>query len=63
MGADSREGECACLPLLKAWSEQRFELGRSISMPRELCWTVYPKDAASHGLKATEAGAIMSRRG
>jgi len=32
-----------CLPLLKAWSEQRFDLGRSISMPRELCWTVYSK--------------------
>jgi SAM-dependent methyltransferase len=34
-----------CLPLLKAWSEQRFDLGRSITMPRELCWTVYRKDA------------------
>ena len=34
-----------CLPLLKAWSEQRFDLGRSISMPRELCWTVYSKAA------------------
>jgi SAM-dependent methyltransferase len=34
-----------CLPLLKAWSEQRFDLGRSIAMPRELCWTVYRKDA------------------
>jgi SAM-dependent methyltransferase len=34
-----------CLPLLKAWSEQRFDLGRSISMPRELTWTVYCKDA------------------
>jgi SAM-dependent methyltransferase len=52
-----------CLPLLKAWSEQRFDLGRSISMPRELWWTVYSKDAASCGLQPTEAGAIMSRRG
>jgi SAM-dependent methyltransferase len=34
-----------CLPRLKAWSEQRFDLERSISMPRELSWTVYCKDA------------------
>jgi SAM-dependent methyltransferase len=34
-----------CLPRLKAWSEQRFDLEWSISMPRELCWTVYCKDA------------------
>lgn len=34
-----------CLPVLKAWSEQRFDLGRSISMPRELSWTIYRKDA------------------
>lgn len=32
-----------CLPLLQAWSEQRFDLGRSISMPRELRWTVCRK--------------------
>jgi SAM-dependent methyltransferase len=34
-----------CLPLLKAWSEQRFDLAQSISMPSELNWTVYRKDA------------------
>ena len=34
-----------CLPGLRAWSEQRFDLERSISMPRELRWTVYRKDA------------------
>ena len=34
-----------CLPHLKTWSEQRFELERPISMPRELCWTVYRKEA------------------
>jgi SAM-dependent methyltransferase len=33
-----------CLPRLKAWSEQRFDLEQSISMPRELCWAVYRKD-------------------
>ena len=32
-----------CLPRLKAWAEQRFDLERSIPMPRELCWTVYRK--------------------
>jgi SAM-dependent methyltransferase len=34
-----------CLPRLRAWSAQRFDLARSISMPRELCWTVYCKEA------------------
>ena len=34
-----------CLPVLKAWSEQHFDLGRSISMPRDLCWTVYRKSS------------------
>jgi SAM-dependent methyltransferase len=34
-----------CLPRLKAWSEQRFDLERSIPMPREIVWTVYSKDA------------------
>ena len=34
-----------CLPRLKVWSEQHFNLDRSISMPRELCWTVYCKAA------------------
>jgi len=34
-----------CLPRLKAWSEQSFDLKRSISMPRELQWTVYCKEA------------------
>jgi len=34
-----------CLPRLKAWSERRFDLKRSVSMPRELCWTVYCKNA------------------
>jgi hypothetical protein len=34
-----------CLPRLKAWSAQRFDLARSISMPSQLCWTVYRKEA------------------
>jgi len=34
-----------CLPRLKAWAEQTFDLERSISMPRELCWTVHRRDA------------------
>lgn len=36
-----------CLPRLKAWSEQRFDLERSISIPRETCWTVYQMHAAT----------------
>ena len=34
-----------CLPGLKAWSQQQFDLDRPISMPRELSWTIYTKDA------------------
>ena len=34
-----------CLPMLRAWAEQRFDLGRSISMPRELSWTIHRKEA------------------
>lgn len=34
-----------CLPRLQAWSEQHFDLERSIEMPREQCWTIYRKDA------------------
>lgn len=34
-----------CLPRLKDWSEQTFNLERPISMPKELCWTVYRKNA------------------
>lgn len=34
-----------CLPQLKFWSERTFDLERSISMPRELRWTIYRKDA------------------
>jgi SAM-dependent methyltransferase len=59
----TKAGDLPIRLILKAWSEQRFDLGRSISMPREMCWTVYSKDAVSHGLQPTEAGAIMSRRG
>lgn len=34
-----------CLPRLQDWSERTFNLEEPISMPRELRWTVYRKDA------------------
>lgn len=34
-----------CIPVLKNWSERTFDLERSISMPRELHWMIYRKDA------------------
>jgi SAM-dependent methyltransferase len=34
-----------CLPRLKIWAEETFDLERSVSMPRELHWTIYRKDA------------------
>jgi SAM-dependent methyltransferase len=39
-----------CLPRLRRWSEQRFDLERLIPMPREVRWTIYRKrNARSHG--------------
>ena len=35
-----------CLPRLVDWAERTFDLDRSIPTPRELCWTVYRKQAA-----------------
>jgi hypothetical protein len=34
-----------CLPRLAAWSEQTFDLERPVSMPKEIRWTIYRKDA------------------
>jgi hypothetical protein len=34
-----------CLPRLKTWSAERFNLAQSVSMPRDVTWTVYSKDA------------------
>jgi hypothetical protein len=34
-----------CLPRLREWSEQTFDLEKSTPIPRDLCWTVYRKDA------------------
>jgi SAM-dependent methyltransferase len=33
-----------CLPRLRRWAEQRFDLKRPLSMPSEVRWTVYRKD-------------------
>jgi SAM-dependent methyltransferase len=35
-----------CLPRVQRWAEQRFDLERTIPMPRELRWAIYRKDAA-----------------
>lgn len=32
-----------CLPLLRRWCEETFDLERSFPMPRELAWTMYQK--------------------
>ena len=32
-----------CLPMLKTWCEQTFDLGQTFSMPKNLYWTVYQK--------------------
>jgi hypothetical protein len=34
-----------CLPRLKIWAEETFDLERSVSMPKQLNWTIYRKDA------------------
>ena len=34
-----------CLPRLRTWCEQTFDLDRSIAMPKEIRWSVYRKDA------------------
>jgi SAM-dependent methyltransferase len=36
-----RDVQDTCLPKLKAWSAETFDLERSIAMPRELRWVVY----------------------
>ncbi len=33
----------SCLPLLKKWCEDTFDLERSVPIPRELRWTIYRK--------------------
>jgi hypothetical protein len=33
-----------CLPRLKTWSAERFNLAQSVTMPRDVSWTVYCKD-------------------
>jgi SAM-dependent methyltransferase len=36
-----------CLPRLGEWSERTFDLDRSISIPREIGWTVYRKQTST----------------
>jgi hypothetical protein len=33
----------SCLPLLRKWCEDTFDLDQSVSIPRELRWTIYGK--------------------
>lgn len=40
-----KEVQEQCLPRLKSWAERTFDLEHPISIPRELRWTVYRKDA------------------
>ncbi len=35
-----------CLPLLVRWSEQTFDLEQTTSVPREVSWSLYRRDAA-----------------
>ncbi len=35
-----------CLPQLKDWCEQMFDLEQPVPMPRDVRWTIYRKDAA-----------------
>jgi SAM-dependent methyltransferase len=35
----------SCLPLLKKWCEETFDLERPVPIPRELHWTIYQKAA------------------
>jgi SAM-dependent methyltransferase len=30
-----------CLPALRAWAEERFDLDRALPVPREIRWTIY----------------------
>jgi hypothetical protein len=32
-----------CLPVLRAWAEERFDFERSIPFPREVAWTIYAR--------------------
>jgi SAM-dependent methyltransferase len=34
-----------CLPHLRSWCEQTFDLERSIAVPKDIRWSVYRKDA------------------
>jgi SAM-dependent methyltransferase len=33
----------SCLPVLKQWCEDTFDLELSVPIPREVCWTIYRK--------------------
>lgn len=33
----------SCLPRLKKWCENTFDLEQSVSIPKDLCWTIYRK--------------------
>lgn len=53
-----------CLPSLRRWSEQTFNLEASVPMPRQVRWTIYRKDAAKRSTcSRRESAAIPSRRG
>jgi hypothetical protein len=32
-----------CLPRLREWAAERFDLAREVTVPRELRWTLYRK--------------------
>jgi SAM-dependent methyltransferase len=38
--------QAKCIPQLRAWVETTFDLDRSVSIPREIRWTVYQKQTA-----------------
>lgn len=38
--------QAACLPRLEHWAAQRFDLERTVPIPRQLGWMIYRRDAA-----------------
>lgn len=42
----------SCLPLLRKWCEDTFDLDQSVSIPRELRWTIYRKGQPACGKSA-----------
>jgi hypothetical protein len=41
-----RDVQAMCIPQLRAWADEMFDLDRSIEIPREIRWTVYRKQRA-----------------